>query len=168
EGVLMSRPALAAFAAAAALALGADAGLRGAYEPRFPPLSELEPGPYALQDAAGNAPPDLADPPGDPYGRLKSLCLRVGRLDPSFRRAFLYGAGVLGWFQGVERPADAVDVLKEGMRRDPGEPLFPLYLAALAYKQKGRTGDMISLLESSFDAPQTPTTMKTILANLHK
>lgn len=186
------RPARTAAVLAASVLAVAGAGvlLRRAHDPRLPPLSELRSGPFAMQDAtlaaggfraaaadlawiqllqyaAGNAAPGLEDEPGKPYSRMKELSLRVGRLDPSFHRALLYGAGMLGWFHGVERPDEAAEILEEGMRRSPEQPSYALYLAALAFKRKGEADKMIALLESVFDDPQTPTTMKTILANIH-
>ena len=186
-----SRLALAVFAAAAALALGAGAGMRRAAAPEFPRLSELQTGPFAFQDlvlaaagfrasaadlawvellqyAAGDAPPAYQDVKGKPYTYLKEMCLRVARLDPAFHRAYLYGAGMLGWFRGVERPDEAAQLLEEGLRRSPEDPQFALYLAALAFKKSGDTDKMIALLESSFDRPDTPTMMKTILANIRQ
>lgn len=121
-----------------------------------------------LQYAAGEVPPGFEDEPGKPYTRLKEMALRVGRLDPSFDRAFLYGAGMLGWFHGVERPDEAAELLEEGMRRAPGQPLFASWLAALAYQKKGDQEKMIAALEAGFDAPGTPTMMRAILANIRQ
>ena len=183
------RPLAAAAAfAAAALASGAAMSARAR---EFPSLSELPATPFTLQDASlasfglraaaadlawvqmlqyvGASLPGLpADRPGRPYDHLLTLALRVARLDPSFHRSYLYAAGILGWFRGVDRPEEAVALLQEGIRRDPGEPLYALYLAALAYKQKGETDRMIALLESAFEDPRTPSQMKTILANARK
>lgn len=177
-------------AALFALALFAGSNMRRRYEPRFPHLSELQPGPLAFQDAtlvsagfrapaadlawiqllqytAGSA-PEFPDRPDRPYDHLAELSLRVSRLDPSFHRAVLFASGILAWFRGIERPDEAADLLNEGMRRSPEEPLYPLYIAALAYKKQGDTERMIALLESSFDLSGTPTTMRAILANLRQ
>ena len=185
----MTRPlAAASVCVAVALAAGARMSARAR---EFPSLSELPATPFSLQDAALSscglraAAADLAwvqllqygagsplemppDRPGRSYDYLQTMAQRVVRLDPSFSRAYLYGAGILGWFHGVERPEEAVELLQEGMRRDPGEPLYSLYIAALAYKSKGESDKMITLLEATFDAPQTPTQMKAILANARK
>lgn len=177
-------------AAAFALALFAGSRMRRLHETRFPPMAELEPGPYAFQDAAlaaagfrapaadlawiqllqytAGGVPELPDRPGHPYEHLGPLSLRVTRLDPSFHRAVLFAAGILAWFHGIERPDEAADLLNEGMRRMPEQHVYALYLAALAYKKQGDTDRMIGLLESSFDHPETPSTMKAILANLRQ
>ncbi|MBI2386527.1 MAG: hypothetical protein HYV14_10995 [Elusimicrobia bacterium] len=181
---------LAVAAAAFALALLAGSRMRRLHEPRFPPLGELKAGPFAFQDAAlasagfrapaadlawiqllqyaAGSLPEYADRPGRSYEHLSVLSLRVSRLDPSFHRAVLFSAGMLAWFHGVERPDEAAELLNEGMRRSPDQPMYALYLAALAYKKQGDTDRMIALLESSFDAPETPSTMKAILANLRQ
>ncbi len=175
--------------AAAGLALAIFAGSR-APRPRFPLMAELKSGPLAFQDtalaaagfrapaadlawiqllqyAAGSL-PEYPDRPGHSYEHLGPLGMRVARLDPSFHRAVLFSAGILAWFHGVERTDEAADLLNDGMRRYPEQPLYALYLAALAYKKQGDTNRMIALLESSFDLPETPTTMKAILANLRQ
>lgn len=185
----LTRPLAAALVCGAvALAAGARMSARAR---EFPSLSDLPATPFALQDAAMSscglraAAADIAwvqmlqyaagsllefppDRPGRSYDHLETLALRVTRLDPSFRRAYLYGAGLLGWFHGVDRPDEAVELLEEGMRRDPGEPLYSLYIAALAYKKQGEADKMIALLEGTFDDPRTPSQMKAILANTRK
>jgi tetratricopeptide (TPR) repeat protein len=120
-----------------------------------------------LQYAASGI-PALVDAPGKPYGHVLSMCRRVVRLDPAFHRAYLYGAGILAWFRLVDRSDEAIDLLKEGIRRDPGQPMYRVYLAAIAFQRKGDDARMLALLEESFDDPQTPSTMKAILANLYK
>jgi|CXWL01.1.fsa_nt_gi tetratricopeptide (TPR) repeat protein len=177
-------------AALLASAIFAGSRMRRLHDPRFPRLAELQGGPFAFQDAilaasgfrapaadlawiqllqyAAGSLPELVDRPGHSYDHLGAMSLRVIRLDPSFSRAALFGAGILAWFHGVDQPDQAADILNEGMRRTPEQPLYSLYLAALAYKKKGDTQRMISLLESSFDKPDTPSQMKTILANLRQ
>lgn len=181
---------LAVAAALFVLALFAGSRMRRLHEPRFPALGELKAGPFAFQDAAlaaagfrapaadlawiqllqyaAGSLPEYTDRPGHPYEHLGALSLRVSRLDPSFHRAVLFSAGMLAWFRGIERPDEAAELLNEGMRRSPDQPMYALYLAAIAYKKQGDTDRMIALLESSFDRPETPSTMKAILANLRQ
>ena len=111
---------------------------------------------------------ELEDAPGSVFEYMKPMSQRVVRLDPSFHRAYLYGAGVLGWFRNVQRPDDAVDLLREGMRNDPGEPLYSEYIAALAFQKKGDTAKMLSILEAAATDPRSPIVMKDILANIYK
>jgi tetratricopeptide (TPR) repeat protein len=178
---------VAALGAALALAVSPTL-IRGARA--FPPLSELPSTPYSLQDAAlvsaglRAAAADLAwvqllqysagdvaelpDKPGAPFEHIKTMSERVVRLDPAFHRAYLYGAGVLGWFQNVKRYDDAVDLLREGMRDDPGQPLYSEYIAALAFQKRGDTTKMLAILESAAADPHSPIVMKDILANIDK
>lgn len=156
----------------------------------FPPLSELPSTPYSLQDAAmaaaglRAAAADLAwiellqyaaggltevpDEPGREFEHVKPLTERVVRLDPSFHRAYLFGAGMLGWFQNLQRYDDAIDLLRQGLRDDPGQPLYAEYIAALAYQKRGDTSKALAVLEPLADDPRSPVIMKEILANLYK
>ncbi len=185
----MKSPALAVAALGAALAVGADGPLqRGARE--FPPLSALPATPLSLQDvalasagfravaadlawvqllqyAAGSL-PQWPDAPGRSYEHIMPLCLRVARLDPAFHRAYYFGAGILGWFHGIDRPDDAIELLREGQRSDPGEKRYALYIAALAYQKKGDVDKTVALLEVLVDDPAAPALLKPILANLYK
>ena len=178
-----------------AAALGA--GLALAVQPvmirnarKLPPLAELPSTPYSLQDAAMAASglravaadvawiellqytagglTELPDPPGKGFDYVKPLTQRVVRLDPSFHRAYLYGAGVLGWFKNLQRYDDAVELLQEGMRNDPGQPLYSEYIAALAYQKRGDTGKMLEILKPLADDPRSPVVMREILANIYK
>ncbi|MBI4371026.1 MAG: hypothetical protein HY552_01890 [Elusimicrobia bacterium] len=181
--------ALAVFGLGAALALAAGSALERE-SPSLPSLAELPRTPFVQEDAAlasaglravaadlawvqmlqyaGGGIPELTDPPRRPYHHLQDLSLRAARLDPAFHRAYLYGAGVLGWLRGVERVDEAVDILRECLRRDPAEPLCRTYLAAMAYKRKGDNARMLALLDASFDDPRAPTRMRVVLANLYK
>lgn len=185
----MTRAPLAAALLSAALALGSDAAM-DRFAPRFPPLAELPATPYALQDAAlvsgglraaaadlawvellqygAGGSPDLPDRPGRVFDRMKDMSLRVVRLDPSFRRAYLYGAGILAWFRNVDRPDEAVELLREGMKNDPGERAYSVFVAAIAFQQKGDVDKTVALLESTLSDPHSPIETRAILANLYK
>lgn len=178
---------IAALGAGLALAVQ-PAMIRNARE--FPSLSELPSTPFSLQDAAmaaaglRAAAADLAwiellqytagglteveDRPGREFEHVKPLTERIVRLDPSFHRAYLYGAGMLGWYRNLERYDDAVDLLRQGMRDDPGQPLYAEYIAALAYQRRGDTAKELAILEPLAADPRSPVVMKEILANLYK
>jgi len=181
--------ALGVAALGAGLALAVSPALiRGAR--KFPPLSTLPSTPFSLQDAAMAAAglraaaadlawiellqysagglTELTDAPGREFEYVKPLTERVVRLDPSFHRAYLYGAGMLGWFRNLQRYDDAIDLLQQGLRDDPGEPLYAEYIAALAYQKRGDTAKALEILEPLADDPRSPVTMKEILANLYK
>jgi tetratricopeptide (TPR) repeat protein len=184
-----SKPALLFAAAFAGIAAATDVPLRlGARV--FPPMSSIPSTELTAQDVAfastgfRAAGADMAwvqmlqytaggldsvpevDSRG--YSRLKDLALRVVRLDPSFHRAYTYAAGILAWFHGVDRPDDAAAILQEGLRNDPGQKMYPMYIAAIAFQKKGDAAGMVALLDSAYDDPQTSPPMRAILANLHK
>ena len=181
------KPALVAAALGFALALAVQPALRQGLR-EFPPLSRIPVTPFSVQDAAfasaglravaadlawiqllqylGNDLPEMTDTIA--YEHIKTLSLRVARLDPAFHRAYLFGASILAWFPSVNRPDEAVEILQEGMREDPGQPLYSVYIAALAYKRRGDADKMIALLASTMDDPKSPIEMKAIIANLYK
>jgi tetratricopeptide (TPR) repeat protein len=181
------RPPILAAVLCFAAALGVQPELtRGRRE--FPPLAELPATPFSFQDAAlaaggmraaaadlawiqllqymAGGMPEMTDK--KPYEHVLTLCRRIERLDPSFHRAYLYGASILAWFGNINRPDEAVDLLQEGMRRDPGEPLYSVYIAALAYKRRGDADRMLAILEPTLEDPDSPIEMKAIVANLYK
>ncbi len=184
----MSRPLVAA-ALGAALAIGADVPL-SRQAATFPPLSQLPSTPFAVQDAslasaglragaadiawiqlleyAGHGLPELPEAGGPVSPSLQKLTMRVVSLDPRFHRAYLYGASILGWEPGVNRPEQAAEVLQECLVRDPGEKLCPLYLAALTFQKKGDPERMLGVLESTLDDPRAPLMMRPLLANIYK
>ena len=100
------------------------------------------------------------------YSALEKLVLRVVRLDPSFLYAYLYGAGSLAF--NLNRPDQAMDLLKEGIEYNPTYWRFRLYVGAIVYKQKGRFDEMLALLEDAIKYPDCPTLIKSVLANLYK
>lgn len=155
-----------------------------------PPLSALPSTPFALQDAAlvsaglracaadlawmqllqymAGGTPELVDPPDKPFAFVGPMCLRVARLDPAFSRAYLFGAGVLAWFHNTGRTDEAIALLQEGLRADPTEPRFSIYIAALAFQKRGESDKMLAVLEPILGDPRSPIEMKAIVANLYK
>lgn len=97
---------------------------------------------------------------------LKVLVQRVIRLDPYFYSAYLYGAGSLAF--NLNRYDEALEILKEGIQLNPTYWRFQLYLAAIIWKQKGRSDAMIPLLEQAILYSDCPTMIKSCLANIYK
>ncbi len=111
---------------------------------------------------------DITEKQEGAYGRLKELALRIGWLDPYFKEAYLYAAGILAWSPMVDRPEEAVYVLQEGQRASPDYWPFKTYMAAILYKKQARASEMTHLLEDSIRQPGCPTMVKSILANYYK
>lgn len=103
---------------------------------------------------------------GGEYESLKKMVLRVTRLDPSLYYAYLYGAGALAF--NLNRPIEAMEILEEGIKRNPFYWRFQLYAGAIIYKQKGELDHMLKLLENAIRYPDCPTMVKSILANIYK
>lgn len=99
---------------------------------------------------------------------LKMRALRVTRLDPYFRSVYLFAAGILAWEASVNRPDEALELLREGMRFNPEYWPFHTYTAAILFKKRERFQDMALLLEKSITHPECPTLIKSILANYYK
>ena len=68
----------------------------------------------------------------------------------------------------IDRPGEALELLKEGIYYNPTYWRYRLYVGAIVYKQKGRFDAMIALLEDATKYPDCPTLIKSVLANIHK
>lgn len=176
-----ARDGLIAAALAAALA-GSHAGLVRSYAPPFPPLESLAVGEQGLQDIGlvvsgfRRAAADLAwiqylqvlgSPRGAEAARVREGALRVARLDPRFTEAFVYGAGLLA-FSELDRPEEAIALLREGIASNPGDWQLTATLAAIVYKRQARTEAMFGELQRMALRPDAPALIRGILGNLFK
>ncbi|MFH1784585.1 MAG: tetratricopeptide repeat protein [bacterium] len=100
------------------------------------------------------------------YEGLFSRCQAVIRLDPYFHYAYLYGAGALAF--NHERFDEAIELLEEGVQNNPDYWRFRLYLGAIAARQKGEYYRVIPLLEQVVFAPDAPTMLRSILAQIYE
>jgi len=103
---------------------------------------------------------------GGKYYEVLSLTQRVIRLDPYFHYAYLYSAGALAW--NLNRPEEAISLLKEGISNDPKYWRFRLYLGAIIYLQLKKFDKMVILLEEAVKYPDCPSLVKVILANIYE
>ena len=101
------------------------------------------------------------------YAELKPLTLRVTRLDPYFRHAYLYSASMLAFFRNIDRPSEALDVLVEGMRANP--TFWPLRATAVAigYMKRDEFERTAKTLEGVIQEPGCPAVVKAVLANAY-
>ena len=172
-----------------ALTLVAFKGMTRLYALPWPHFEELNVGPHGLEDVSmilagfrraaadmawvqllqflGEA-HELEEARLNPKESLKGMTLRVTRIDPYFRSVYLVGAGILAWFPRVDRPDEALEVLREGVRYNPEYWPFQIYIAAILYKKQGRFPEMAQLLEEGRRHPECPPVMKSILANTYK
>lgn len=106
--------------------------------------------------------------PNRSYDLLKTFALRVVRINPYFRRAYIESAGILAWFRGINRPDEAMEILQEGIRYNPDYWPLRSYVGAIGYKQAGQFDKMTGMLESAIQDPGCPLLIKEILANAYK
>lgn len=99
---------------------------------------------------------------------LKPLTLRVMRLDPYFVRAIAFGAVSLAWLKVVQRPDEALDLLKEGIQYNPTYWPFQSYLVSMGYQAKDQFESMLDALGDTLRHPDCPVQVKAILANTFK
>jgi len=105
---------------------------------------------------------------GVQYPGLMRRTLRVVRLDPWFRQAYLYGASVFAWSSATKSPENAIALLREGIHYDPDYWMYHTFLAAIAFKEKDQFDKMAGTLENALIHPDCPAVIKSILANFYK
>mgnify|MGYP001614313766 FL=1 len=104
---------------------------------------------------------------GGSYGKLGGMAMRILDLDPAFAFAPLFAAGALAF--NLNRPEEAVEVLRYAIRRDPGQTQYQAYLGAIGFHRKGKPEEVARLLEPLVAYnPDCPTLIKNMLAFLYK
>ncbi|MCS7231281.1 MAG: hypothetical protein RMJ67_04000 [Elusimicrobiota bacterium] len=99
---------------------------------------------------------------------------RVTILDPLHSFAYFYGVGALAW--NLERPDEALEYLKEGLKNlefqkdNPESDYWQLvkYQQAIYYKLGGKYKEMLNELKEIIQKGKAPNMVKAILANLYK
>lgn len=176
----------------AVLVLGSWVSLRGAsraYPWPYPPIGEVWSKRTGLQDAAlvsAGSRALAADAawvqllhymasaflPGEDrqkgYAELLPFGQRVIRLDPYFHRAALFAAGILGFFRTVNRPDEALALLREAASRDPSYWPYRQYAAAIGYARDDQFESMRRLLEEAITHPDCPAVVKAALASAYE
>lgn len=102
-------------------------------------------------------------------GKHKELLARARGIidaDPSFTYAVLYVAGALAF--NLDRPDEAIDLLKYALSRDPRNVPLRSFAAAVGFHKKGNRGSVIELLEPLLGNPDCPTMTKHLLAYLYR
>jgi hypothetical protein len=172
-----------------ALALFGFSGMHRTFPWPYPPMDQLVTQRHGLQDVglvtAGfrSLAADLAwiqllqyvgggFLPGEDttrgYAELKPMTLRVTRIDPYARHAYLYSASMLAFFHNFQRPQEAMDLLVEGIRANPKYWPLRSMAAAIGFQQTAEFNRMAQALEDSIQSPDCPAVVKSILANGYK
>lgn len=103
---------------------------------------------------------------GGVYPELGPRAERLLDIDPSFSYAALYAAGALAF--NLNRPEEALEVLRYGLARDPGNYQYHAYVAAIGFHRHGDTLSVVRLLEPGLASPDCPTMIKSMMAFLYK
>jgi tetratricopeptide (TPR) repeat protein len=117
------------------------------------PGEEEGPGPH-LESGGGN------------YPEIYPRALRLMELDPYFRYGCLYAAGALAF--NLNRPEQAVSLLRAALQNDPKAWQYHLYLAAVAYKKEREFGKLVDVLEPALKDPGCPALLKSIVAGIYR
>jgi tetratricopeptide (TPR) repeat protein len=103
---------------------------------------------------------------GGAYPELGPRALRILDADPSFGYAALFAAGALAF--NLNRPQDALRVLDYALSRDPRNPEFQAYVAAIGFHRSGDARGVIRRLEPVLDAPDCPVMIRHLVAVLYE
>jgi len=96
---------------------------------------------------------------------LREHILRIGALDPYFHYAYLFGAGALAF--NLNRPDEAMEVLRAGAAADPTFWQYRLYAGAIGFRRNAELDKVVPLLEEAMRYPDCPTLLQNILANIY-
>lgn len=99
-----------------------------------------------------------------PY--LNLYAIRAGQLDPFFHYIYLFAGGALAF--NLNRDAEALDVLAEGVKNDPTFWRYRLYIGAIGFSKAQDVRRAVPLLEEAMKYDDCPTLLKNILGNIYK
>ncbi|MFA6318958.1 MAG: hypothetical protein WC943_16230 [Elusimicrobiota bacterium] len=102
---------------------------------------------------------------GGRYPLLGPMAMRVLDMDPSYSYPVLFTAGALAF--NLNEPQKALWLLDYAMKRDPLNPRYHEYVAAVGAHRKGTPKGVISILERLVLDPECPTMMKNVLGWLY-
>ncbi len=102
---------------------------------------------------------------GGHYPELASRAERVLDIDPSFTYVAIYAAGALAF--NLNRPDQALDVLRYAAARNPGDVELAQYMAAVGFSRTGDKRRVLRLLEPMLSRPDCPTMIKNMVAYLY-
>ncbi|HAM35868.1 MAG TPA: hypothetical protein DEB40_08485 [Elusimicrobia bacterium] len=102
---------------------------------------------------------------GGSYGELGLRALRIMDLDPSMSYVALYASGALAF--NLNRPMEALHVLRYALARDPRNIQYQAYVAAIGFHRHGDPAGVIHILEPVLDTPECPAMVKHMVAYLY-
>jgi len=119
---------------------------------------------YGTEERAANS--EEIEQGGGSYPLFLAYCQRVARIDPYFEYVYYYGGGVLGW--NLNRPEEAEELLKEGIKANPKEWRFQQFLAGLAFQKNHNINVLTQFLEGFVEQSDCPNLLRALLANIYK
>ena len=103
---------------------------------------------------------------GGSYREFGPRARRILALDPSFSYVALYAAGAIAF--NLNRPEEALGLLEEALKADPGNNEYRAYVAAIGFHRKADARRVLSVLEPTLSQPDCPTMIKSMMAFLYK
>lgn len=103
---------------------------------------------------------------GGDYPEIGPRARRILDVDPTLDYAALFASGALAF--NLNRPDEALDVLRFALARDPDNLQYRAYAGAIGFHRKGDAAQVIALLEPTLSDPSTPTMIKSMLAFLYR
>lgn len=100
------------------------------------------------------------------YEEVLPRAYKILSFDPYFRYACLYAAGALAF--NLERPDQALELLRTGVRMDPQAWSYHLYMAAITYQKTGEAEKVLGLLDQAIREPEAPALLKSVTASLYE
>lgn len=102
---------------------------------------------------------------GGVYPEMASRAERILDIDPGFTYVALYTAGALAF--NLNRPGDALAVLRYALARDPDNFELKEYVAAVGFHEHGNREEVARILEPMLSKPDCPTMIKSMMASLY-
>jgi tetratricopeptide (TPR) repeat protein len=100
------------------------------------------------------------------YPKLFEYCRMTADLNPHFLKPYELGASVLA-FQ-VNRPQEAIELLRRGIETNPSSVRLKLLLASIGYLNADQYGSILPLMEGILRSGDAPPMMVNILANTYQ
>ena len=107
-----------------------------------------------------------AENSGTRYRDLYKYIDTMTDTDPGFTFAYTYGAAILAF--NLHRYDEAINLIKKGLKYNPGFWKLRFYLGAIIYRQKGDTIKYTGLLEEAVKFDDHPAIIERMLGNIYE
>jgi tetratricopeptide (TPR) repeat protein len=100
------------------------------------------------------------------YREILPRARRIRSLDPRYSYPVLYASGALAFNLG--RPQEALDLLGEALKDDPGNEEYKAYVGGIGFAQSGDLPRVIAMLEPTLSRSDCPTMIKAMVALMYR